>query len=142
MWALDWKKDWKWLKRKYIFIYRNILSLKIVWADKHHNKKTSWSWNVQPSMFEVTSKQLKLDIMFLHQFKRNTKPPSLPQKNKRNKKKRKKKDLILFPQAESQPAKYEQFIEVTLKSSFVPVWSINVTCIESYCCSIVRFLRR
>lgn len=95
MWALDWKKDWKWLKRKYIFIYRNILSLKIVWADKHHNKKTSWSWNVQPSMFEVTLKQLKLDIMFLHQFKRNTKPP-FPPKKKTNKKKGKKKNWYCF----------------------------------------------
>ena len=77
---------------------------------------------MQPSMFEVTSKQLKLDIMFLHQFKRNTKPPFPPQKkDKQKKKEKKKKDLILFPQAESQPAKYEQFVEVTLKSSFVPV---------------------
>lgn len=93
-------------------------------------------------MFEVTSKQLKLDIMFLHQFKRNTKPPFPAKKKQAKKKEGKKKDLILLPQAESQPAKYEQFVEVTLKSSFVPVWSINVTCIESYCCSIVRFLRR
>ena len=80
---------------------------------------------MQPSMFEVTSKQLKLDIMFLHQFKRNTKPPlPPPKKNKQKKKKKKskkKKDLIFFPEAESQPAKYEQFVEVTLKSSFVPV---------------------